>query len=193
MLLKNSKDAKIIADNIAANLNIKIFQKQEILEIRDLRKRLERIFEIVNKETSVISVEKKIRGRVKNQMEKTQREYYLNEQLKAIQKELGEIDEGKDEIANISKAITKAKMPKIAQDKCLSELKKLKSMSPMSAEATVVRNYLDWMTELPWSEKTKINTDLTSAQKNSDEDHYGLEKVKERIIEFLAVQKRIQK
>ncbi len=191
--IKNSKDAKIIADNIAANLNIKIFQKQEILEIRDLRKRLERISEIVNKETSVISVEKKIRGRVKNQMEKTQREYYLNEQLKAIQKELGEIDEGKDEVANISKAITKAKMPKIAQDKCFSELKKLKSMSPMSAEATVVRNYLDWMTDLPWSEKTKINTDLVSAQKILDEDHYGLEKVKERIIEFLAVQKRIQK
>ena len=154
-IIKNSKDAKIIADNIAANLNIKIFQKQEILEIRDLRKRLEKIYEIVNKETSVISVEKKIRGRVKNQMEKTQREYYLNEQLKAIQKELGEIDEGKDEIANLSKAITKAKMPKIAQDKCFSELKKLKSMSPMSAEATVVRNYLDWMTELPWSEKQK--------------------------------------
>ncbi len=192
-IIKNSKDAKIIADNIAANLNIQIFQKQEILEIRDLRKRLEKISEIVNKETSVISVEKKIRGRVKNQMEKTQREYYLNEQLKAIQKELGEIDEGKDEIANISKAITKAKMPKAAQDKCFSELKKLKSMSPMSAEATVVRNYLDWMTELPWSEKTKINTDLSSAQKILDEDHYGLEKVKERIIEFLAVQKRIQK
>ncbi len=192
-IIKNSKDAKIIADNIAANLNIKIFQKQEILEIRDLRKRLEKIYEIVNKETSVISVEKKIRGRVKNQMEKTQREYYLNEQLKAIQKELGEIDEGKDEIANISKAITKAKMPKVAQDKCFSELKKLKSMSPMSAEATVVRNYLDWMTDLPWSEKTKINTDLNSAQKILDEDHYGLEKVKERIIEFLAVQKRIQK
>ena len=191
--IKNSKDAKIIADNIAANLNIKIFQKQEILEIRDLRKRLEKIYEIVNKETSVISVEKKIRGRVKNQMEKTQREYYLNEQLKAIQKELGEIDEGKDEIANISKAITKAKMPKIAQDKCFSELKKLKSMSPMSAEATVVRNYLDWMTDLPWSEKTKINNDLNSAQKILDEDHYGLEKVKERIIEFLAVQKRMDK
>ncbi len=192
-IIKNSKDAKIIADNIASNLNIKIFQKQEILEMRDLRKRLEKIYEIVNKETSVISVEKKIRGRVKNQMEKTQREYYLNEQLKAIQKELGEIDEGKDEIANISKAITKAKMPKVAQEKCFSELKKLKSMSPMSAEATVVRNYLDWMTELPWSEKTKINTDLNSAQKILDEDHYGLDKVKERIIEFLAVQKRIQK
>ncbi len=192
-IIKNSKDAKIIADNIASNLNIQIFQKQEILEMRDLRKRLEKIYEIVNKETSVISVEKKIRGRVKNQMEKTQREYYLNEQLKAIQKELGEIDEGKDEIANLSKAITKAKMPKVAQEKCFSELKKLKSMSPMSAEATVVRNYLDWMTELPWSVKTKINTDLISAQKILDEDHYGLEKVKERIIEFLAVQKRIQK
>ena len=126
-------------------------------------------------------------------MEKTQREYYLNEQLKAIQKELGEIDDGKDEITNISRAINKAKMPKSAQEKCFSELKKLKSMSPMSAEATVVRNYLDWMTEIPWSTKTKINTDLKNAQKILDEDHYGLEKVKERIIEFLAVQKRIQK
>ena len=126
-------------------------------------------------------------------MEKTQREYYLNEQLKAIQKELGEIDEGKDELSTISKAITDAKMPKLAKDKCFSELKKLKSMSPMSAEATVVRNYLDWMTELPWSNKSKINTDLNNAQKILDEDHYGLEKVKERIIEFLAVQKRIQK
>ena len=126
-------------------------------------------------------------------MEKTQREYYLNEQLKAIQKELGEIDEGKDELSSISKAINEAKMPKLAKEKCLSELKKLKSMSPMSAEATVVRNYLDWMTELPWSNKSKINSDLINAQKILDEDHYGLEKVKERIIEFLAVQKRIQK
>ena len=147
----------------------------------------------MEKETSLISVEKKIRGRVKNQMEKTQREYYLNEQLKAIQKELGEIDEGKDEIAGINKAIQKAKMPKLALEKCLAELKKLKSMSPMSAEATVVRNYLDWMTELPWSNKSKINNDLKNAQETLDEDHYGLEKVKERIIEFLAVQKRIQK
>ena len=126
-------------------------------------------------------------------MEKTQREYYLNEQLKAIQKELGEIDEGKDELSSLSKAITEAKMPKLAREKCQAELKKLKSMSPMSAEATVVRNYLDWMTELPWSSKSKINTDLENAQKILDEDHYGLEKVKERIIEFLAVQKRIQK
>ena len=191
--LKNLKDPSKIANNISSNLNIQIFEKQELLEIVDLKKKLEKIHSLIEKETSVLTVEKKIRGRVKNQMEKTQREYYLNEQLKAIQKELGEIDEGKDELTNLSKAIANAKMPKLAKEKCLSELKKLKSMSPMSAEATVVRNYLDWMTELPWSEKSKINTDLTNAQKILDEDHYGLEKVKERIIEFLAVQKRIQK
>ena len=191
--LKNLKDPSQIANNISSNLNIQIFEKQELLEIIDLKKRLEKIHTLIEKETSVLAGEKKIRGRVKNQMEKTQREYYLNEQLKAIQKELGEIDEGKDELTSIAKAISDAKMPKLAKEKCLSELKKLKSMSPMSAEATVVRNYLDWMTELPWSNKSKINTDLNNAQKILDEDHYGLEKVKERIIEFLAVQKRIQK
>jgi len=191
--LKNLKNPSQIANNISSNLNIQIFEKQELLEILDLKKRLEKIHQIIEKESSVLSVEKKIRGRVKNQMEKTQREYYLNEQLKAIQKELGEIDEGKDELTSLSKAVSDAKMPKFAREKCLSELKKLKSMSPMSAEATVVRNYLDWMTELPWSNKSKINTDLKNAQKILDEDHYGLEKVKERIIEFLAVQKRIQK
>jgi ATP-dependent Lon protease len=191
--IKKLKDPSQIADNVASNLNLQIFEKQELLEIIDLKKRLEKINELVEKETSVISVEKKIRGRVKNQMEKTQREYYLNEQLKAIQKELGEIDEGKDEIAGINKAIQKAKMPKLVLEKCMAELKKLKSMSPMSAEATVVRNYLDWMTELPWSNKSKINNDLKDAEKILDEDHFGLEKVKERIIEFLAVQKRIQK
>ena len=191
--LRNLKNPSQIANNISANLNIQMFEKQELLEITDLKKKLEKIHSFIEKETSVISVEKKIRGRVKNQMEKTQREYYLNEQLKAIQKELGEIDEGKDELTSLSKAISEAKMPKLAKEKCLSELKKLKSMSPMSAEATVVRNYLDWMTELPWSNKSKINTDLNNAQKILDEDHYGLEKVKERIIEFLAVQKRIQK
>ena len=191
--LKNVKNPVQIANNISSNLNIQIFEKQELLEIIDLKKRLEKIHSLIEKETSVLTVEKKIRGRVKNQMEKTQREYYLNEQLKAIQKELGEIDEGKDELTSISKAITNAKMPKLAREKSLSELKKLKSMSPMSAEATVVRNYLDWMTELPWSNKSKINTDLKDAQRILDEDHYGLEKVKERIIEFLAVQKRIQK
>ena len=191
--IKNLKNASQIANNISSNLGIQIFEKQELLETLDLKKRLEKIHAFIEKESSVITVEKKIRGRVKNQMEKTQREYYLNEQLKAIQKELGEIDEGKDELSNISKSIAEAKMPKLAKEKCLSELKKLKSMSPMSAEATVVRNYLDWMTELPWSNKSKINTNLKNAQKILDEDHYGLDKVKERIIEFLAVQKRIQR
>jgi len=191
--LRSLKNPSQIANNISSNLNIQIFEKQELLETLDLKKRLEKIHQFIEKETSVLSVEKKIRGRVKNQMEKTQREYYLNEQLKAIQKELGEIDEGKDELTSLSKAITDARMPKLAKEKCLSELKKLKSMSPMSAEATVVRNYLDWMTELPWSNKSKINADLNNAQKILDEDHYGLEKVKERIIEFLAVQKRMQK
>ncbi len=144
-------------------------------------------------ETSIIGVEKRIRGRVKTQMEKTQREYYLNEQLKAIQKELGEIEDGKDETSNLNKSIQKAKMPKEVQKKCLSELKKLKNMSPMSAEATVVRNYLDWMIDLPWYKKDKIDIDLNKAMKTLDDDHYGLEKVKERIIEFLAVQKRMEK
>jgi ATP-dependent Lon protease len=162
--LKKLKNPSQIANNISSNLNIQIFEKQELLEITDLKKRLEKIHSLIEKETSVLSVEKKIRGRVKNQMEKTQREYYLNEQLKAIQKELGEIDEGKDELSSISKAIADAKMPKLVLEKCLSELKKLKSMSPMSAEATVVRNYLDWMTELPWSNKSKINSDLKNAQ-----------------------------
>ena len=191
--IKGIKDASQIANNISANLNIPLFEKQKLLETTDLRKKLEKIFQIIDKETSLVSVEKKIRGRVKNQMEKTQREYYLNEQLKAIQKELGEIDEGKDEVTNLSKAIKEAKMPKTAQEKCYSELKKLKSMSPMSAEATVVRNYLDWMTDLPWATKSKINSDLKTAEKVLDEDHFGLEKVKERIIEFLAVQKRTNK
>ncbi len=191
--LKSLKNATQLADNICSNLNIQISEKQELLEMTDLKKRLEKIYEIIEKETSVISMEKRIRGRVKNQMEKTQREYYLNEQLKAIQKELGEIEDGKDEVSNLSKAIVKAKMPKEAQNKCMAELKKLKGMSPMSAEATVVRNYLDWMIDLPWSNKSKIITDLNLAQKVLDEDHYGLEKVKERIIEYLAVQKRIEK
>ena len=191
--LKSLKNATQLADNICSNLNIQIFEKQALLEMTDLKKRLEKIYELIEKETSVISMEKRIRGRVKNQMEKTQREYYLNEQLKAIQKELGEIEDGKDEISNLNKSITKAKMTKEAQNKCLSELKKLTGMSPMSAEATVVRNYLDWMIDLPWSNKSKIISDLNTAQKVLDEDHYGLAKVKERIIEYLAVQKRIEK
>jgi len=144
-------------------------------------------------ETSIIGVEKRIRGRVKTQMEKTQREYYLNEQLKAIQKELGEIEDGKDETSSLNKLIIKAKMPKDIEKKCMAELKKLKNMSPMSAEATVVRNYLDWMTDLPWYKKDQVDIDLKKALAVLDADHFGLEKVKERIIEFLAVQKRMEK
>ena len=193
--LKDQKNPTKIADNISGQLNISILEKQKLLETLDLKDRLEKIMQHIDNEINVIGVEKRIRGRVKNQMEKTQREYYLNEQMKAIQKELGEIEDGKDEIANLQKAILKAKMPKEAQKKCLSELKKLKSMSAMSAEATVVRNYLDWMVELPWQNKDKkldaIN--INEAKKVLDQDHYGLDKVKERILEYLAVQKRVGK
>ena len=191
--IKQIKDPSKIADNIASHLNCTISEKQQIFETIDVKKRLNAIIKIMENETSIIGVEKRIRGRVKTQMEKTQREYYLNEQLKAIQKELGEIEDGKDETSNLSKAIQKAKMPKEVQKKCMAELKKLKNMSPMSAEATVVRNYLDWMIDLPWTNKSKTIKDLNTAQKILDEDHYGLEKIKERIIEFLAVQKRIEK
>ena len=193
--LKEQKNPTKIADHIAGQLNISIFDKQKLLEMIDLKLRLEKIMEHINNEINVISVEKRIRGRVKNQMEKTQREYYLNEQMKAIQKELGEIEDGKDEIAQLHRSIIKAKMTKEASKKCLSELKKLKSMSSMSAEATVVRNYLDWMIELPWNIKDKKldNIDIKEAKKVLDQDHYGLEKVKERILEYLAVQKRVGK
>ncbi len=191
--IKNLKDASKIADNIASHLNCTISEKQQLFETLDVKKRLNSVIKIMENETSIIGVEKRIRGRVKTQMEKTQREYYLNEQLKAIQKELGEIEDGKDETSNLNKSILKAKMPKEVQKKCMSELKKLKNMSPMSAEATVVRNYLDWMIDLPWFKKDKVDIDLNKALKQLDEDHYGLEKVKERIIEFLAVQKRMDK
>jgi len=193
--LKGIKDPSKIADHIASQLNISIPEKQSLLEEIDLKKRLEKIMDHLNNEINVISVEKRIRGRVKNQMEKTQREYYLNEQMKAIQKELGEIEDGKDEITHLHKSIIKAKMSKEATKKCLAELKKLKTMSSMSAEATVVRNYLDWMVELPWSNKDKKSESLSiiEAKKILDEDHYGLDKVKERILEYLAVQKRVGK
>ena len=187
------KNPSKIADLIAGQLNISISEKQKLLETIDLKSRLEKLMNHINNEINVIGVEKRIRGRVKTQMEKTQREYYLNEQLKAIQKELGEIEDGKDETSNLNKSILKAKMPKEVQKKCMSELKKLKNMSPMSAEATVVRNYLDWMIDIPWFKKDKVDIDLNKALKQLDEDHYGLEKVKERIIEFLAVQKRMDK
>ena len=191
--IKQLKDPSQIADNIASHISATISEKQQIFETVDVKKRLNAIIKIMENETSIIGVEKRIRGRVKTQMEKTQREYYLNEQLKAIQKELGEIEDGKDESTSLNKAILKAKMPKEVEKKCLQELKKLKNMSPMSAEATVVRNYLDWMTELPWYKKSEVDIDLTKALSILDKDHFGLEKVKERIIEFLAVQKRMEK
>ena len=190
---KDETDPIVIAHKIANNLSIDLFDKQKILEIVDSQKKLEAILGYLDNEIDVLSVEKRIRGRVKNQMEKTQREYYLNEQLKAIQKELGEIEEGKDESKVIEDAIKKAKMTKEAEEKCFAELKKLKMMSPMSAESTVVRNYLDWMTSLPWAKSSKVNTNINDAQKILDQDHFGLEKVKDRILEFLAIQSRIQK
>ena len=191
--IKQLKEASVIADNIASHITATISEKQQIFETTDVKKRLNSIIKIMENETSIIGVEKRIRGRVKTQMEKTQREYYLNEQLKAIQKELGEIEDGKDETSSLNKLIIKAKMPKDVEKKCMAELKKLKNMSPMSAEATVIRNYLDWMTDLPWFKKSEVDIDLKKALAVLDADHFGLEKVKERIIEFLAVQKRMEK
>ena len=191
--IKKLTDASHIADNIASHITASISEKQQIFETIDVKKRLNSIIKIMENETSIIGVEKRIRGRVKTQMEKTQREYYLNEQLKAIQKELGEIEDGKDETSSLNKSILKSKMPKEVEKKCLAELKKLKNMSPMSAEATVIRNYLDWMIDLPWFKKSEVDIDLKKALAVLDADHFGLEKVKERIIEFLAVQKRMEK
>ena len=191
--IKQLKDPSQIADNIASHITATISEKQQIFETVDVKKRLNTIIKIMENETSIIGVEKRIRGRVKTQMEKTQREYYLNEQLKAIQKELGEIEDGKDETSSLNKSILKSKMPKDVEKKCMAELKKLKNMSPMSAEATVIRNYLDWMIDLPWYKKAEVHIDLKKALAVLDADHFGLEKVKERIIEFLAVQKRMDK
>src|SRR5205807_2368566 len=162
-------------------------------EILDVKRRLEHILVAIESEMDVLQIEKRIRGRVKAQMEKSQREYYLNEQMKAIQKELGEMDEGGNEISELEQKIAKAGMPKEARDKAAGELNKLKMMSPMSAEATVVRNYIDWLLKVPWKKRTKIIKDITRAQKVLDEDHYGLDKVKERIVEYLAVQQRVDK
>jgi ATP-dependent Lon protease len=183
------EDYSKLADTIAAHLAVKISEKQEILEITAISERLERVYMQMESEISVLQVEKKIRSRVKRQMEKTQREYYLNEQMKAIQKELGDGDD-RDDIAEFEDKIEKTKLSKEAREKALAELKKLRQMSPMSAEATVVRNYLDWLLSIPWGTKGKVKTDLNEAQDLLDGDHYGLEKVKERIVEYLAVQKR---
>ena len=185
-------DAGRLADTIAAHLPLKLENKQAVLDLAEIKDRLENLFEQIEREVDILNVDKKIRGRVKRQMEKNQRDFYLNEQVKAIQKELGEGEEGAD-IDEIEKKIKSAKMPKEALKKAEGELKKLKLMSPMSAEATVVRNYIDVLTGLPWASKTKIKHDLAHAEKVLNEDHYGLEKVKDRILEYLAVQQRVEK
>lgn len=187
------EDASKLADTVASHLALKISEKQELLEAGSVTERLERVYAYMESEIDVLQVEKKIRNRVKRQMEKTQREYYLNEQMKAIQKELGDSDDGKDETAELEEKIKKTKLSKEAREKSLAELKKLKSMSPISAEATVVRNYLDWMLGIPWKKRSRTKKDLNEAQAILDADHYGLEKVKERIIEYLAVQQRTNK
>ncbi|MCH9781665.1 MAG: LON peptidase substrate-binding domain-containing protein, partial [Betaproteobacteria bacterium] len=181
-----------LADSIAANLTLKLSEKQNILETFDIRSRLDLLLNIMEAEIDILQVEKKIRGRVKNQMEKSQREYYLNEQVKAIQKELGEQDENA-ELEELEQKIKDAGMSEEGLEKCLSELKKLKLMSPMSAEASVVRTYIETIISLPWNKKSEINHDLNNAEINLDADHYGLEKVKERIVEYLAVQNRVGK
>ncbi|MBL4690242.1 MAG: endopeptidase La [Rhodospirillales bacterium] len=187
------EDPGKLADTVASHLALKISEKQELLETETVAERLEQVFAHMEAEIGVLQVEKKIRSRVKRQMEKTQREYYLNEQLKAIQKELGETDEGRDETSEIEEKIAKTKLSKEAREKATAELKKLKSMSPMSAEATVVRNYLDWMLSIPWKKRTRFKKDIKKAEAILNADHYGLEKVKERIVEYLAVQQRTNK
>ena len=182
-----------LADTIGSHLLVKISDKQGILETPTVAQRLERVLSLMESEISVLQVEKRIRTRVKRQMEKTQREYYLNEQMKAIQKELGDSEDGRDELAELEEKIEKTKFTKEARDKATAELKKLRQMSPMSAEATVVRNYLDWMLGIPWGKRSKIKKDLLGAQALLDEDHFGLDKVKERIVEYLAVQQRANK
>lgn len=183
-------DSSKLADTIASHLAVKIHDKQELLGTVSITERLEKVLGLMESEISVLQVEKRIRSRVKRQMEKTQREYYLNEQMKAIQKELGDGEDGRDELAELEERVEKTKLSKEAREKANAELKKLKQMSPMSAEATVVRNYLDWLIGIPWAKRSKVKHDLTLAEKVLDTDHFGLEKVKERIVEYLAVQKR---
>ncbi len=191
--LSNIEDAARLADTVAAHLAVKIDQKQAILEVHDTRERLEHLVARIEEEIDLLQVEKRIRGRVKRQMEKSQREYYLNEQMKAIQKELGDMDESPNEIEDLAKRIESAGMSKEARAKATAELNKLKMMSPMSAEATVVRNYVDWLANVPWRKRTRTGRDLGKAEEVLEADHYGLEKVKERIVEYLAVQTRVKK
>jgi len=191
--LSGIDDPSRLADTIAAHMSLKLDEKQEILEIQDPRERIEHIMSKIEGEIDLMQIEKRIRGRVKQQMEKSQREYYLNEQMKAIQKELGDMDDAPNEVEDLQRKIEESGMPKEAREKADSELNKLKMMSPMSAEATVVRNYIDWLVSVPWKKKSKIRRDLSQAEKVLEEDHYGLEKVKERILEYLAVQQRVRK
>ncbi len=190
--LAGIEQAGRLADTVAAHMSLKLSEKQRVLEIPDVRKRLEHMLAVIEGEMDVLQIEKRIRGRVKQQMEKSQREYYLNEQMKAIQKELGELDDAPNEIGELEKRIKAAGMPKEAREKANSELAKLKLMSPMSAEATVVRNYVDWLVKSPWKKRSKVHLDITAAEKVLEADHYGLEKVKERIVEYLAVQQRVK-
>jgi ATP-dependent Lon protease len=190
--LAGIEQAGRLADTVAAHMSLKLSEKQKVLEIPDVRKRLEHMLAVIEGEMDVLQIEKRIRGRVKQQMEKSQREYYLNEQMKAIQKELGELDDAPNEIGELEKRIKAAGMPKEAREKANSELAKLKLMSPMSAEATVVRNYIDWLVKSPWKKRSKVHLEITAAEKVLEADHYGLEKVKERIVEYLAVQQRVK-
>jgi ATP-dependent Lon protease len=190
--LAGIEQAGRLADTVAAHMSLKLSEKQKVLEIPDVRKRLEHMLAVIEGEMDVLQIEKRIRGRVKQQMEKSQREYYLNEQMKAIQKELGELDDAPNELGELEKRIKAAGMPKEARDKANSELAKLKLMSPMSAEATVVRNYVDWLVKSPWKKRSKVHLDIAAAEKVLEADHYGLEKVKERIVEYLAVQQRVK-
>ena len=191
--LSQIEDSGKLSDTIASHLALKISEKQELLEFVSAADRLERAYSFMESEIGVLQVEKRIRNRVKRQMEKTQREYYLNEQMKAIQKELGETEDGRDEAGEFEERIEKTKLPKDAKEKATQELKKLKSMSPMSAEATVVRNYLDWLLSIPWAKRSRVKKDIKAAEKILNQDHYGLAKVKERILEYLAVQVRVRK
>ena len=191
--VSETREPAKLADLVAGHLGVDVDQKQELLETLSVEERLEKVYALMQGEMSVLKVERKIKTRVKSQMERTQREFYLNEQMKAIQKELGDGEDGQNEINELEERIEKTKFSKEAQEKVEAELKKLKSMSPMSAEATVVRNYLDWMLSIPWGVKSRVKRDLDRAQKVLDDDHYGLEKVKERIVEYLAVQQRSKK
>merc|ERR1712000_669718 len=191
--LNGIDDAARLADTMAAHMPLKLVEKQKVLEMKGVNERLENLMALMEGEIDLLQVEKKIRTRVKKQMEKSQREYYLNEQMKAIQKELGELDDAPDEFEALSKKIEEAKMPAEAEEKAKAELQKLKMMSPMSAEATVVRSYIDWLTSVPWHKRSAVKKNLAKAEEILNADHYGLEKVKERTLEYLAVQQRVKK